>query len=146
MQCSQYLVYLDTTSLSLLLTSFIYFNLNFWPPAAACSPFVPQPGDKPATLALEGRVNHWTTGEMLMQSLLIKTPHIYEPLRFIDTFLGTSMSYLMRHGYLKKKEKKTEDCCRGCAGLHHFFYSIILYFKLLLPCVYGFKIQSITSE
>ena len=131
-------------SLSLLLTSFIYFNLNFWPPAAACSPFVPQPGDKPAPLALEGRVNHWTTGEMLMQSLLIKTPHIYEPLRLIDTFLGTSMSYLMRHGYLKKKEKKRllQRLCRATPFLL-FHY---LYFKLLLPCVYGFKIQSITSE
>ena len=145
-QCTQYLVYLDTISLSLFLTSFIYFNFNFWPPAVVCRLFVLQPGIRPVLLALEGSLSHWTTGEMLTLSLLIKTPNTCIPPRLRDTFLGTSMSYLMRHGYLKKKEKKTEDCCRGCTELYHFLYSIILYFKLLLPCVHGFNIQSITSE
>jgi len=135
-------VYLDTTSVSLLLTSFIYFNLNFWPPAAACSPFVPQPGVKPAPLALETRVNHWTTGEVLTQSLLTKTPHIYEPLRSIDTFLGTSMSYLMRHGYLKKKKRKQKIAAEAVQGYTISFIPLSLTSNCSFPVYMDLKYKA----
>ena len=98
------------------LTSFIYFNFNFGPPAVVCRLSVLQPGIRPVLLALEGSLNHWTTGEMLTLSLLTKTPHICIPPRLIDAFLGTSASYLMRHGYLKKKKRKQKIAAEAVQG------------------------------